>query len=263
MPVPDDVDNVDVGPITPDGRFVSVSVETAKAPRSTYVFDWQSNTLTPWALASAPEIDLSKFAVARLESYPARDGTKIPMFVRRPAQCAPDASALPVSVVVEFHGGPEGQSAPGFSPASAAVRRRRVRLRPAQRARQRRLRQDVARTPTTGPSGSRSSPTSRTRARYIRARLGRERQGAEGRRRRRQLRRLLDADWHDVVRRRVRRRRVDRRDLEPAHVPHRTPRRTAASCAPRSTAIRRRTRDALGEALADDVHRQASRRRCS
>ncbi len=116
MPVPDDVDNVDVGPITPDGRFVSVSVETAKAPRSTYVFDWQSNTLTPWALASAPEIDLSKFAVARLESYPARDGTKIPMFVRYPAQCAPDASAAdPCPVVVEFHGGPEGQAAPGFS----------------------------------------------------------------------------------------------------------------------------------------------------
>jgi dipeptidyl aminopeptidase/acylaminoacyl peptidase len=67
-------------------------------------------------LPNAPEIDLSKFAVAKLESYPARDGTKIPMFVRYPPQCAPAATAAdPCPVVVDFHGGPEGQATPGFS----------------------------------------------------------------------------------------------------------------------------------------------------
>ena len=71
-------------------------------------------------LPGAPEVDLAKFAVARLESYPARDGTKVPMFVRYPARCAPDAPAGgdPCPVVVEFHGGPEGQAEPGFSPYS-------------------------------------------------------------------------------------------------------------------------------------------------
>ncbi len=116
LPVPQDADSVSVGTMTPDGRYATVGVETAKAPRSSYVFDWQTQTLTPWTLPSAPEIDLSKFAVAKLETYPARDGTKIPMFVRYPAPCAPEANAAdPCPVVVDFHGGPEGQATPGFS----------------------------------------------------------------------------------------------------------------------------------------------------
>jgi protease II len=116
LPVPQDADAVSVGTMTPDGRFATIGVETAKAPRSSYVFDWQTQTLTPWMLPSAPEIDPSKFAVAKLDSYPARDGMKIPMFVRYPAQCAPEANpADPCPVVIEFHGGPEGQARPSFS----------------------------------------------------------------------------------------------------------------------------------------------------
>jgi dipeptidyl aminopeptidase/acylaminoacyl peptidase len=62
---------------------------------------------------SAPEIDTRRFAVATLESYPARDGTPIPMFVRRPE----DGRCVgPCPVVVQFHGGPEAQTLPGFSP---------------------------------------------------------------------------------------------------------------------------------------------------
>src|SRR5262249_48828324 len=38
----------------------------------------------------------------------------IPMFVRRPAACA--NADRPCPVIVHFHGGPEGQSRPGFSP---------------------------------------------------------------------------------------------------------------------------------------------------
>jgi dipeptidyl aminopeptidase/acylaminoacyl peptidase len=65
----------------------------------------------PWRAVSTPEIDTSKFAKAKLETYPARDGTKIPMFVWKPEACN---NAL-CPVIVEFHGGPEGQSTPGFS----------------------------------------------------------------------------------------------------------------------------------------------------
>jgi dipeptidyl aminopeptidase/acylaminoacyl peptidase len=71
-----------------------------------------------WVLPNAPEVDLTNFAVARLETYPARDGTKIPMLVRYPSQCSPEAPAGgdPCPVVMEFHGGPEGQATPGFNP---------------------------------------------------------------------------------------------------------------------------------------------------
>src|SRR5207237_375205 len=81
-----------------------------------YVYDCDGKTLTQWVVPSAPEVDLAAFVPARLMSYPARDGTKIPMFVRFPKGCEPEAksAADPCPVIVEFHGGPEGQSQPGF-----------------------------------------------------------------------------------------------------------------------------------------------------
>jgi dipeptidyl aminopeptidase/acylaminoacyl peptidase len=117
LQLPKDADHVYAGPATRDGRFVTIGVETAQAPRTSYVWDWQKKTLTQWVLPSAPEVDLTSFVSAKLMTYPARDGTKIPMFVRFPKGCAPGekASADPCPVVVEFHGGPEGQATPGFS----------------------------------------------------------------------------------------------------------------------------------------------------
>ena len=105
-------DQVMAGETTRNGRWTTIGVETGSAPRTSWVYDWQTKELTRWVIPSSPEIDTSTFAVATLESYPARDGTKIPMFVRRPKSCAGDD---PCPVVVEFHGGPEGQSRPGFS----------------------------------------------------------------------------------------------------------------------------------------------------
>ena len=117
VPVPADAAAVTVGALSRDGRFAVVGVDSGKAPRTSFVIDWQSGNLTEWALATTPEVDVTKFAVAKLESYTARDGTTIPMFVRYPAKCAPEAtdSADPCPIVVEFHGGPEGQATPGFS----------------------------------------------------------------------------------------------------------------------------------------------------
>jgi dipeptidyl aminopeptidase/acylaminoacyl peptidase len=122
LPEIEDADHVYPGSPSRDGRFVTLGVETSQAPRASYVYDWQTKTLTQWVLPSAPEVDLTKFAVARLDRYPARDGTKIPMFVRYPARCAPEAPAGgdPCPVVIDFHGGPEGQAQPGFSPYAQA-----------------------------------------------------------------------------------------------------------------------------------------------
>jgi len=111
-------DHVRFGFSTRDGRFLTVSVDSGRAPLATYVYDWKTGALAPWQTPSSPEVDTSKFAIAKLESYPARDGTAIPMFVRRPdpARCA----AHPCPVLVHFHGGPEGQEPPGFSPVKQA-----------------------------------------------------------------------------------------------------------------------------------------------
>ena len=109
--LPEGADHVYAGATTRDGRYSTIGVETAKAPRTSYVYDWRTGALARWVVPSAPEIDTTAFAAATLESYPARDGTPIPAFVRRPAKCEP----APCPVIVEFHGGPEGQATPGFS----------------------------------------------------------------------------------------------------------------------------------------------------
>jgi dipeptidyl aminopeptidase/acylaminoacyl peptidase len=105
-------DHVSFGSTTSDGRYTAILFDSATTLPSSSVLDWTTGTLTQWHVPSAPEVDPSRFAPARLESYPARDGTPIPMFVRRPAACTPQ----PCPVVVEFHGGPEAQAEPGFDP---------------------------------------------------------------------------------------------------------------------------------------------------
>jgi dipeptidyl aminopeptidase/acylaminoacyl peptidase len=111
MPKLPPADQYSFGSTSSDGRYTVFSVGSATAPAESWVYDWTAKSLTKWVTPSTPEIDTSTFAVATLEYYPARDGAKIPAFVRRPKSCDPS----PCPVVVLFHGGPEGQATPGFS----------------------------------------------------------------------------------------------------------------------------------------------------
>jgi dipeptidyl aminopeptidase/acylaminoacyl peptidase len=114
LPLPKlaDADNVNLAGVTRNGRYVQLALDGATMAPQSAVFDWQSRKVVTWRPPMTPEIDTSKFAKATLEYYPARDGTKIPMFVRR-ATCTG-----PCPVVVSFHGGPEGQATAGFSGAA-------------------------------------------------------------------------------------------------------------------------------------------------
>lgn len=103
-------DHVYVATTTHNGQFTTFSVDTGKGPAQSYSLEWKGNKLREWHVPSSPEIDAGRFARATLEQYPARDGTMIPMFVRRPEKCD-----KPCPVVVDFHGGPEGQTIAGFS----------------------------------------------------------------------------------------------------------------------------------------------------
>lgn len=104
------------GATTLNGRYTSFQVDPGTAPAQSFVFDWTSSKLEKWHKPSTPELDTNAFAKVALESYPARDGTPIPMFVRRPAGCvARTAAEGPCPVIVSFHGGPEAQTTAGFS----------------------------------------------------------------------------------------------------------------------------------------------------
>jgi dipeptidyl aminopeptidase/acylaminoacyl peptidase len=114
LPWPAGAEHELIGSTTPNGRWLVLGVGLPDRPRESFVWDWQTRRLTRWVVPSVPELDSKGFVAAKLESYPARDGTQIPMFVRRSAQCA--AAATPCPVIVHFHGGPEAQTRPGFSP---------------------------------------------------------------------------------------------------------------------------------------------------
>lgn len=100
------------GKTTRNGRYTTFTAMTYNEPRQSYVYDWKTKILTPWTFASTPEINTKNFTKAKLDYYQAKDGTQIPYFVRIPQIC--ENKACPV--IVNFHGGPEGKSYPGFDP---------------------------------------------------------------------------------------------------------------------------------------------------
>lgn len=104
-------DHARIGSTSFDGRFTSILVDPGTAPPQAWVLDWTTRKLTAWHAPSTPETAPGAFARAELTTYPARDGTAIPAFVRRPASCP----ATPCPVIVHFHGGPEAQTMAGFS----------------------------------------------------------------------------------------------------------------------------------------------------
>ena len=104
-------DTAGIVEVSRDGRRVQFGVSGSKLPSTTLVYDWQTRALTSWRTPMTPEVDVTTFAQVSLESYPARDGTQIPMLVHRPAKCATELCP----VVVKFHGGPESQTVAGFS----------------------------------------------------------------------------------------------------------------------------------------------------
>jgi len=114
LPIPHDADHAYVGWMSRQGDLVTLGIETATAPRSSYIFDLKTKKLTQWLLTSSPEVDTTKFSRASLETYTTHDQVQIPMFVRRPPKC-PKGQEENCAVIVDFHGGPEAQSTPGFS----------------------------------------------------------------------------------------------------------------------------------------------------
>jgi dipeptidyl aminopeptidase/acylaminoacyl peptidase len=107
-------EHVSFGATSHDGRYTVLNATTATSPTKTYVYDWNTKALVQWVVPSAPEIDTTRFVSAKIETYPAKDGTPIPVLVRKPEKCEP----APCPVIVLFHGGPEGQSRPGFNPGA-------------------------------------------------------------------------------------------------------------------------------------------------
>ena len=101
-----------VGSVDIRGRTITFTQSNARTPGISYAFEaGSSSDLKQITTADAQGIDLSKFSLPELITYKSFDGLEIPAFIFTPSNFK---KGQPIPFVVNFHGGPEGQSRPGF-----------------------------------------------------------------------------------------------------------------------------------------------------
>lgn len=98
---------------SPDGKRIALSINTATSPSDVYVIDLEKAQLVRWTKSEVGGLDTSKFVEPTLVRFKSFDGRSIPAFYYRPAGLKPGEK---VPVLIDIHGGPEGQSQPTFSP---------------------------------------------------------------------------------------------------------------------------------------------------
>ena len=118
------VDNIPTGlafglTFSPDDKQLAMTLNTATSPSDTFVLELGDDPLDygeliRWTTSEVGGLDTSQFRSPELISYPTFDKVdgvprQIPAWVYKPV------GEGPFPVVVSIHGGPEGQSRPGFS----------------------------------------------------------------------------------------------------------------------------------------------------
>jgi dipeptidyl aminopeptidase/acylaminoacyl peptidase len=88
-----------------------LSMATARAPADVWQVDLRSKKTTRWTRSEVGGLNTDSFVEPELVRYDSADGVKVPAFLYRPR-----GTNGKVPVVVIYHGGPEGQSQPLFSP---------------------------------------------------------------------------------------------------------------------------------------------------
>ena len=93
----------------PTGDALGFVVNHAAAPGDVYSVDLEDRRLTRWTQSELGGLDAGHLVAPELVHYPTFDGRAIPAFVFRPPGPGPHP------VLIDIHGGPEGQYRPGFS----------------------------------------------------------------------------------------------------------------------------------------------------
>jgi len=98
---------------TPDGTELALSINTSTSSTDVFVIDIASNKLVRWTKSEVSGLDTANFTSPTLVHFKSFDGRSIPAFYYRPAGLKADQK---VPVIINIHGGPEGQALPGFNP---------------------------------------------------------------------------------------------------------------------------------------------------
>ncbi len=95
----------------PNNHLLGFTITSAKAPSDAYSLDVDSGKLDRWTESESGGLDASRNIDPQLVTMKSFDGTTISAFVYRPDP-ARFSGKRPALIII--HGGPEGQSRPGF-----------------------------------------------------------------------------------------------------------------------------------------------------
>lgn len=100
-----------------DGRKLAIGIATARDPGDVWSWDVTGGTLDRWTESEAGPIDKAMMPEPKLIRFTSFDKLSVPAFVYRSKLAATGAKT---PVVILIHGGPEGQSRPGWTTTPAA-----------------------------------------------------------------------------------------------------------------------------------------------
>ncbi|MBX9615813.1 MAG: S9 family peptidase [Caulobacteraceae bacterium] len=95
---------------SPDGSRLAIGLSTPSSSGDVWSWDVTGGGLTRWTRSEVGPLDPATFVTPELVRYPSFDALQIPAFVYRPT-----AGEGPRPVIIDIHGGPEGQARPGFN----------------------------------------------------------------------------------------------------------------------------------------------------
>ncbi|MBX7244997.1 MAG: alpha/beta fold hydrolase [Candidatus Sumerlaeaceae bacterium] len=93
--------------------LLTFSIDSSKSPSDIWQVNLRTKKPVRWTQSEVGGLDTSTFTDPELVRYPSTGGVKVPAFIYRPKDKTPGGRH---PVVVIWHGGPESQSRPSFSP---------------------------------------------------------------------------------------------------------------------------------------------------
>lgn len=100
---------------SPDSQRLAIGIAPATSPADVWVWDLGPGVLTRWTYSEMGGLDPAAMVAPTLARFKSFDGLDIPAWVYRPKSASASAKA---PVIINIHGGPEGQSRPSFSTAA-------------------------------------------------------------------------------------------------------------------------------------------------
>ena len=97
---------------SPDSRQLGFTLARPDAPVDVYSLALEGGALTQWTYSEAGGLNPATFVAPERIGFESFDGLKIPAYYFRPRSASPDQ---PAPVLIDIHGGPEGQYQPYFS----------------------------------------------------------------------------------------------------------------------------------------------------